>query len=821
VNIRALVQFWCLAILIGSLPAAVLSQSQTTNPHLPPAPQSVSTNPGDDSEALSLGSANISDPKKSLPNSTATLIVTGTGLKNGDTTVVIFGTSYPVVEVSADGSSGKAEITLPSDYDPNKLYPVTIASMAMGITSAEVTLDTVTGGSVLPSAKDLAAQRKTWERQSKEMEAYIKAGQRYAIDLARLQAVQQQIRAAQQPRPQRPRPRPIPSAGGSGYQNKYCQPDSQQEASSIRIRRAVMDPKEASDAFGRRIGRRFLVYQVTIENKDKNYQYMVHDVSIDLSRLFNQPPGSYEWAFSTRELSLLRGVPEKGQDQDPRNLTFHVLRGIGTVAGGVSGLTAFTDVFGAATAAYNGPFLSSFIDVVPDHTATQLNRLSDSAFATNTVVGKQQAKAFAVFVPQSLFMTNEERKGYWKEPINILSSPTLDFRNADLCVDGTFVTEVITLTLRTIAFSDPSKAAANVTVVLKVTGAGISPGDTLNLFANTYQLKNVSSDGASAESDVALPATYDTKQQYPGTLSSGKTGQKTAPVNLPSPLSLTLTSITFADPTVAAPNVQVTLKLAGTNIVSADTVLNIFGASTQLQNVSTDGTVAQAVLTLPGNYDPKQSYPATLSSTKTGDKSKAANLQIANGLTLATVNFADAKLAKAGAPVTLKVAGKNLAQGDTVLNVFSGSSPLKNVSADGTTAEADVTLPTSYDPKQSYPATLTSAKSGEKTGVVNVPSAAAPSALTLTKISFADAKLAKAGAPVTLKVAGTNLAQGDTVLNVFSGSSPLKNVSADGTTAEANVTLPTSYDPKQSYPATLSSAKSGNKTAAMQLPRTK
>ena len=52
----------------------------------------------------------------------------------------------------------------------------------------------------------------------------------------------------------------------------------------IRVHRLLMAPKNASDDFGYRLGKRFIVYQVTISNDNKDFQYLIHDVSLDLSR---------------------------------------------------------------------------------------------------------------------------------------------------------------------------------------------------------------------------------------------------------------------------------------------------------------------------------------------------------------------------------------------------------------------------------------------------------------------------------------------------------------------------------------------------------
>jgi hypothetical protein len=243
---------------------------------------------------------------------------------------------------------------------------------------------------------------------------------------------------------------------GSGFNNPAI----------VGVRRELLAPKEASDVYGHRLGRRYFVYQVRVTNLNKDFQYIVHDISLDLSTAYDQPPGSgLQYLASTRDLTILRGVPEKGQDLDPRNLTLHVLQGIGSVAAGVSGLTDFSGTMGSAVAVFNGPFLQAFTGIAPDHTATQLNRLSDTAFASNTVVDKLHTKVFAVFIPEALVITKKEQDQYWSNPLQLLA--TKPFDQVDVCVDGALITEVIATTSPTLSPApDPSAAvaAANVTV---------------------------------------------------------------------------------------------------------------------------------------------------------------------------------------------------------------------------------------------------------------------------------------------------------------------------------------------------------------------
>jgi hypothetical protein len=220
------------------------------------------------------------------------------------------------------------------------------------------------------------------------------------------------------------------------------------------VHRSLVLPQEATDDFGYRLGKRFLVYQVSVTNAATDFQYSVSDIVVDLKPIFSRlnvpllntdstdvpTPAAYE--ASSQDLSMLRGVPEKGQDYDPRNMTLHILQGIGAVGAGVSGLTPFSDVMGSAMANFNGAFLQAFTGIAPDHTATQLNRLSDKAFTSNTLIGKLQTKTFAIFIPEEFVMPKRDQKTYWKDPRTELSK--LPFDQLNVCVDGILLVQVAT-----------------------------------------------------------------------------------------------------------------------------------------------------------------------------------------------------------------------------------------------------------------------------------------------------------------------------------------------------------------------------------------
>lgn len=382
----------------------------------------------------------------------------------------------------------------------------------------------------------------------------------------------------------------------------------------IRVHRVLMAPKNASDDFGYRLGKRYLVYQVTISNDNKDYQYLLHDVTVDLTPFFVRPPSDtkarlqpdYKYSASSQDLTLLRGIPEKGQDLDRRNLILHVLTGIGSVAGAVSGLTAFSDVMGSSVAVFNGSFLQGYSGIAPDHTGTQLNRLSDSAYIANTLVDKQRAKTIAIFIPEALIMSRADQKGYWKDPQVFLAGTNHGFNQADVCVDGAFITTVASLTL-TKAVLIPKPLTAQLTAsgpaTLIVQGTNLSTNDTQVVGLGTT-VTLTSSNGTTGTVDVTLPSNY----------TSGMTVHLASAANS-SIVSSTIATTTMSQPTLSAAtlapvtggaplgqNIQATLTVTGTNLVQGDTQVIMGSTTTALTTVSADGKTGTVVLNLPSDY---------------------------------------------------------------------------------------------------------------------------------------------------------------------------------------------------------------------------
>jgi hypothetical protein len=519
-------------------------------------------------------------------------------------------------------------------------------------------------------------------------------------------------------------PGPAPAAPGPTYAGasasntpSTCGQGTGSNNPLIRVHRLLMAPKNASDDFGYRLGRRYIIYQVTISNDNKDYQYLIHDVSLDLSVLFHADPGTYLYAASSQDLTLLRGIPEKGQDLDKRNLIYHVLQGIGSVGGAVSGLTSFSDVMGSSVAAFNGPFLQSYVGIAPDHTGTQLNRLSDSAYITNTVVDKQRAKTIAIFIPEATILSREDQKAYWKDPYAFLQTLNLD--QADVCVDGAFITTIAPPTL-TSAVLTPKTAGAslgpNVQVTLTVQGTNLTAGDT-QVFGLGTPVALTNATGTTGSVDLTLPSNYTAGMSVHlasaanPSLTSATIATTTSTSAPPAPMAApTLTSAVLAPKTTGTPlgpSVPVTLTVQGTNLVAGDT--QVVGLGPPVALATATATTGSLDLTLPSNYTAGMSVhlasaanPSLTSATiaTTTSTSAPATPTAAPTLTSAvlTPKTAGTHLGP-NVQATLTVQGTNLTAGDT--QVIGLGAPVALTTATGTTGTVDLTLPSNYTARMS------------------------------------------------------------------------------------------------------------------------
>ncbi len=329
----------------------------------------------------------------------------------------------------------------------------------------------------------------------------------------------------------------------------------------IKIWRSIMAPKNVADTFGHHIASKYIAMQVTIANRNKDYQWLIQDASVDIRRLLGQEKQvgrkcegnlvllleSLEKESTTSEkdgvtfyqlprdearvtsadLTVLRGVAEKGQSLDPRNITVKSLTAAGVIAAGLIGVTRVGHSYAPGVAAFNGPLLSALQEVLPDYTVNQLNRLNDSAFLTNTVVGKQQAKVIVLFIPQSDLLTSAQQKRYYKDPESVYACP--DLRMLEANVNGNFIANVTATPVATALTIDSSEVAKfqtdNFTVNGSITGNFLA-GATVELVSPPKGLTLKQSGDAT---DTAIKfALADAAPLIPGTALDfaikGKTG---------------------------------------------------------------------------------------------------------------------------------------------------------------------------------------------------------------------------------------------------------------------------------------------------------
>lgn len=440
---------------------------------------------------------------------------------------------------------------------------------------------------------------------------------------------------------------PQPFAGGSLTGTpSTCGAGSGFNTALIRVHRVVLTPQVASDDFGYRLGRRFVVYQVTIENGSKDMQFMLQDVTVDFSRQFNQTPGTYSYNASSQDLTLLRGVPEKGEDLDRRNLLLHVLQGIGSVAAGVSGLTSFSDVMGSSVAVFNGPFLQGYTTVAPDHTGTQLNRLSDSAFVANTIVDKQRAKTIAMFIPADEVLSHDQQKDFRNDPyafIGLADQPGM-LTQADVCVDGTFIQPVnlAAPTLTSAVLSSDPAPASNLDTTIKVTGTNLVSADTMVIIGTGNTATNAlltTTDGQSSTAQVHLPSDYATgtttamlqsKTNPSLTSSAVKITVATANASATQPNAPTLTSAVLAHGATAGTNSTITIT--GTNLSSTDTLV-ILGTGANATNAlitTSDGTNGTAQISVPSDFVADTTTAVLQSKSNSSLTSNAVKVTVAS-----------------------------------------------------------------------------------------------------------------------------------------------------------------------------------------------
>ncbi|MGH9431077.1 MAG: hypothetical protein ACRD3T_05995 [Terriglobia bacterium] len=236
--------------------------------------------------------------------------------------------------------------------------------------------------------------------------------------------------------------------------------DGSGSGATIACSESLMDPHEVSDIFGKRIANTYLVAEVKVRNLSDDYEYLLHDVRLGYKGL----------AVTSRDKRLVRGVAEKGQLLDTRNVLIRGVQAVGSVGGGLSTLSFATAGLKNALNLFQGPFTSALKGFLPDFTVNQMNRLDDNAFTVQTsVVPKKSSMSVVVFLSGDVFLCPTEQKALhlsWRGKRNGNEGSTLLNIQHNLTVEvaGVHVSEVNTdqPVLSTI---DPPSATAGATKV--------------------------------------------------------------------------------------------------------------------------------------------------------------------------------------------------------------------------------------------------------------------------------------------------------------------------------------------------------------------
>ena len=214
---------------------------------------------------------------------------------------------------------------------------------------------------------------------------------------------------------------------------------------------SIMDWRETSDIFGRRIADTYIAIQVNVRNVNVDNEFLLHDIQIAM----DDAPG-----VLGRDKALVRGVAERGQSQDPRNFAVRVAEALASLAGASS--VAFTGVdFKNGVNIFQSAFVPGLKNVFPDYTIAQLNRLNDMAFSSSSssavVVPKNGSVPLVTFLSQKVFAAQRSgNSGQYLKFRNWSSGELWDFQNkAVVMVAGIHVKEMKT--------EDPSLTQMNCT----------------------------------------------------------------------------------------------------------------------------------------------------------------------------------------------------------------------------------------------------------------------------------------------------------------------------------------------------------------------
>ena len=253
--------------------------------------------------------------------------------------------------------------------------------------------------------------------------------------------------------------------------------DEVQNAESVGIScsQALLDRKESSDIFGKRIAHMYLAVQVNLRNLSRDFDFVLQDVRLVIDDGVS---------VASRTRPLVRAVAEKGQVLDGRNIMIAAVTAVGSVAGGLAASSLFTKDFARATNLFQGPFRSALTGAFPDFTVAQLNRINDHSLSSEGMIIPKDAPAMVVaFASQRIFLSQAERDQFiQRRTIRKQDRPALlRFQNRiRVLIAGSHV-ERINLNQPTLTSISPSTGLQGSTHDLTLTGTNLDKVSKIRL----------------------------------------------------------------------------------------------------------------------------------------------------------------------------------------------------------------------------------------------------------------------------------------------------------------------------------------------------
>jgi hypothetical protein len=172
-------------------------------------------------------------------------------------------------------------------------------------------------------------------------------------------------------------------ATASNARQKFNRPDD------VSCSFSVLQWKETSDTFGRRVANQYVALEVNVRNLNQQNEFLIHDIQIAVDTGLNRAQfGRFQAA---RDKLVVRDVAQRGQSEDARNRVINTLQMVGAIAGGAS--TAVTEGLmnsseaqdmAASVAIFQGPVMTGLTNIFPDHTLEHINHLNDLAFSASS-----------------------------------------------------------------------------------------------------------------------------------------------------------------------------------------------------------------------------------------------------------------------------------------------------------------------------------------------------------------------------------------------------------------------------------------------------